>query len=110
MKIVYFQRKPYLHQFSIEKVFEGIQHHLSRENEVTIESVIMPYFSTGIFPRIKNIIWSKRHQGDINHITGDVHYLALGLDKRKTILTIHDLNFLNHGNPVARLILNFFWL
>ena len=30
------------------------------------------------------------HQGDINHITGDVHYLALGLPKRKTILTITD--------------------
>jgi glycosyltransferase involved in cell wall biosynthesis len=37
-----------------------------------------------------NLVEAPFHQGDINHITGDVHYLALALPKRNTILTIHD--------------------
>jgi glycosyltransferase involved in cell wall biosynthesis len=40
--------------------------------------------------RLLNLVEAPFHQGDINHITGDVHYLALTLAKRKTILTIHD--------------------
>ena len=40
--------------------------------------------------RLLNMVEAPFHQGDINHITGDVHYLALTLPKRKTILTITD--------------------
>jgi len=109
VKIIFFQRKSYPHQFSIEKVFDGIRKNIANEN-ATIEKAVMPFYSSGIFFRIKNVLWSKMHQGDVNHITGDVHYIALGLVKRKTILTIHDLNFLNHRNRLARFILRIFWL
>jgi glycosyltransferase involved in cell wall biosynthesis len=34
---------------------------------------------------------ARRYQGDVNHITGDVHYLTFLLPKAKTVLTIHDL-------------------
>ena len=49
-------------------------------------------------------------QGDVNHITGDVHFLALLMKKQKTILTIHDLGLLDHPSPVARKILKLFWV
>ena len=49
-------------------------------------------------------------QGDIHHLYGDVHFLALLLKKRKTILTIHDLVFLSHPNPLVRKVLKSFWL
>jgi glycosyltransferase involved in cell wall biosynthesis len=110
MRVVFFQRKPYPHQFSIEKVFEGVRHELAKDASVTVEVKVMPYYSTGILPRIKNIWWTREHQGDINHITGDVHYIALGLMKHKTILTIHDLNFLDHPNPIIRWLLKLFWI
>jgi len=110
MKIVFFQRKTNPHQFSIEKVFDGLQNQLAQDEQLVIDKKVMPCFSSGIVPRIKNVWWSRKHQGDVNHITGDVHYVALGLDKRKTILTIHDLNFLNHPNGLARFILKIFWL
>lgn len=108
MKITFFQRRPFPHQFSIEKVFDGIQQFISEK--VNTEKVIMPFFSSGFLSRLKNVIWGSKHQGDINHITGDVHYIALGLSKSKTILTIHDLNFLNHSNALARFVLKLFWL
>jgi glycosyltransferase involved in cell wall biosynthesis len=37
-----------------------------------------------------NIVEAAFRQGDINHITGDIHYLAALLRKRRTVLTIHD--------------------
>jgi glycosyltransferase involved in cell wall biosynthesis len=110
MTVVFFQRKPFAHQFSIEKVFEGIRQELQQQTSVTVEVKVMPHHSTGILPRIKNILWARQHQGDINHITGDVHYIALGLAKRKTILTLHDLNFLNHRLRLTRWLLKLFWI
>lgn len=68
------------------------------------------FFSNGIVPRIRGILEVRRHRRDINHVTGDVHYLALGLPGRRTVLTIHDCGFMNHPNWMARLILKWFWL
>jgi glycosyltransferase involved in cell wall biosynthesis len=68
------------------------------------------YYSNGFFKRAYNIVEAMFRQGDVNHITGDVHFLALLLKKEKTILTIHDLGFLSHPNFLIRKILKFFWL
>lgn len=110
MRVVFFHRKPHAFHFSIEKVFAGIKDELSKKKDLSVESAVLPHFSRGILPRMKSALWSRRRQGDINHITGDVHFIALCLDSRRTILTIHDLNFLDHPNKIARLILRFFWL
>lgn len=34
-------------------------------------------------------------QADVNHITGDIHYVALLLNRRRTLLTVHDCEVLN---------------
>ena len=49
-------------------------------------------------------------QGDVNHITGDIHYITIFLDKKKTVLTIHDCGFMDHPNRLARVVLYWFWL
>jgi glycosyltransferase involved in cell wall biosynthesis len=50
------------------------------------------------------------NQGDINHITGDIHFAALLLRKRKTILTIHDIgSTLNNKNILRKWILRLLW-
>ena len=36
-----------------------------------------------------NLKWVRRHKGSLNHISGDVHYIALATG-RNTVLTIHD--------------------
>jgi glycosyltransferase involved in cell wall biosynthesis len=108
MKVVFFQRKPHPFHFSIEKIFQGVKEH--HPQQVQVETAELPFVSQGFLPRFKGVLWSRKRQGDINHITGDVHFLALGLKKRKTILTIHDLNFLNHPNALARFVLKMFWL
>jgi glycosyltransferase involved in cell wall biosynthesis len=44
------------------------------------------------------------------HITGDIHFAAIGLGRRPTVLTIHDLGMLDEGNALARWVKKKFWL
>ncbi len=75
-----------------------------------VEVSICKYVSQGLFPRIYNIFEAAFRQRDINHITGDVHYINLFFNKSRSILTIHDCVFLKHPSPLARAVLKFFWL
>jgi len=79
------------------------------ESGTPIDAKLVPCFSKGLFPRLANIRWARKHQGDINHITGDVCYIALGMVKQKTILTIHDCFALVRLKGYKRFILKTFW-
>lgn len=107
-KIVYFNRKPReLGNFSIESYFQFIQAQLSHEFEVV--NKVMPYESSGLFKRLANALYCLFNQGDVNHITGDIHYVAAFLKKSKTILTIHDCGMLYQTTGLKHKIMMFFW-
>ena len=121
MKVVYLHRKPrQFGNFSIECYFEDIRSYLPIiSNEIEPIVYESPFFSDGILPRIKNILDAKKQtqrlKSDINHITGDVHFLTMGLNPRKTILTIHDCAFLEQNctslkDKLKRKFLKTFWL
>ncbi len=57
----------------------------------------------------KNLIYCFQNKGRINHISGDIQYVALTLG-RNTLLTIHDVqSILNHPNSLKRFFLYLFW-
>lgn len=107
ISVHFFTRKPNGFFFSIEELFETIQQNLS--TKVFIENHVMPFASTGLIYRIKNIVFAKRVKGFINHITGDIHYIAIFLPRRSTILTIHDCGELEKHTGLRKLILWLFW-
>lgn len=78
--------------------------------DVQSKVAVCRFFSLGFFKRVYNALEARYQQGDVNHITGDVHYLALFLNKKKTILTVHDCGFMNHPSLIARTVLGWFWL
>ncbi len=47
--------------------------------------------------------------GDVKHVTGDVHYLTLLLKKNRSILTIHDCYVLHLKSGLARQFFKTFW-
>lgn len=109
MKVTYFQRKSIKIHFSIELLFKEIKDGLDRSIVPFIW--ISPWYSEGLIPRIKMIRNVRKFNSDINHITGDVHFIALGLPRKNTILTIHDLGFMTEKrNAVSRWILKMFWI
>jgi glycosyltransferase involved in cell wall biosynthesis len=108
MQTVYFFRKanaPWHH--SIEELFGTIIDALPPE--VSPSRYVMKYDSIGLWKRIANTFDASAHQGEINHITGDVHYIAVLMKKKKTLLTIHDLRILSSGGWLRKAVLKFFW-
>jgi glycosyltransferase involved in cell wall biosynthesis len=69
----------------------------------------MPFESNGLWKRLANAIYCAFKQGDINHITGDINYVASFLNKSKTVLTIHDLGNLHDSNSIKHWLLMRFW-
>jgi glycosyltransferase involved in cell wall biosynthesis len=107
LKITHFQRKPFPGHVSIERLFSDIRNAMPDHMECSTH--VCPFFSKGVLPRIRNMLDARRHQSQINHITGDVHYLALALDKRRTLLTIADCASLDRLRGLRRAVLKLFW-
>ena len=92
----------------MEGIFDSVKSVLKDRVE------IHNFYADNKLSRLKNIQNVGKHAGPINHITGDVNFLAMGLrgKGRKNILTIHDFGF--YENPVhsivVKTIYKYFWL
>ena len=108
MKVTEFFRRRRACNDSIEKLFQQIAYSLP--GHMTAEKIELSFFSSGVINRLRLILEARRKQGAINHITGDVNFIALGLPKQRTILTVHDLGLLSHPNRMVRFLLKLFWI
>lgn len=108
MLITYFQRKSTSHLHSLERLFFDIRSHLPKDMQSMVCSSV--YTSSGLFKRIFDIIRAWFYQGDINHVTGDVHFLTYLLSRRRTILTILDCVMMERLTGFKKCIYWFFWL
>lgn len=88
--------------YSIERVFDTVRSSL--RNHYSVQVVRCPIPSSSRFWLPMGIWRAKRIHADVMHIVGDVHYIALGLSKAKTILTIHDLNSLDRRRGLRRIL------
>jgi glycosyltransferase involved in cell wall biosynthesis len=108
IRVAFFHRKPRaLGNFSIETYFQQIREHLPQPFQPVY--VEMPYESNGLWRRLANAMYCFFKQEDINHITGDIHYVAAFLKKKKTVLTIHDCGSLHDTAGLKRKIMRHFW-
>lgn len=108
VKVTHYHRRPRpLGNFSIESYFEGIR--ALAPADISISKFTSRYFSNGIVKRIYNIVEAYFHQSDINHVTGDVHFLTLLMPKKKTILTIHDCGILRELKGPKYWLTKLFW-
>jgi len=107
IKVVYFQRKPPTGFFSIERLFEDVRGALPKDIQTDV--LINRFFSKGVWPRIYDAWHASLNKADVNHVTGDVHYLTYFLTRRRTILTIHDCVTLERLQGVKRWMFWFFW-
>lgn len=106
--ITYFYRSPAPGFFSIERVFDDIQAVLSPKYKV--RRSYCPCVSRGILRRAWNAFRAALAQAEINHVTGDTHYLAIFLRGPRTVLTIHDCVMMHRLKGIPRAIYYFFWL
>ena len=92
--------------FSIERIFQQLSPILSQS--LSVESTAMKYSKITIGGMLANIRTAKACSADVYHITGDVHYVVLGLPPARTLLTIHDCVFLYSATGIKRRVLK--WL
>lgn len=107
LRVVYFFRKPFSDYFSIEELFRFIQSALP--SDIQFDNYYLKRFSKGLWDRLLSCVEVVGKQGKINHITGDVHFIAFLMNKRRTVLTIHDLEVLKRVKGISRFIIKFFW-
>lgn len=100
-------RHPVAGFHSIEGVFRTVHEHLQAPIEST--TVELPHISRRIGPRILNLLSAFWWKFDVYHITGDVHYLAMVLPGKKTVLTIHDVRNLVESTGIRKKIIEIVW-
>ncbi len=106
LSVTYFYREPRKTGVSIEGIFRLVRECL--KNDVEIKE----FYCDARLSRLQNTLQAGKYAGAINHITGDVNFLALGLKGKKNILTIHDLGHcdtLKKRSWLQFLVYKLFW-
>jgi glycosyltransferase involved in cell wall biosynthesis len=106
--VCYILRKNQSTYFSIERIFSlisGLMSHKADVRRVTVpHGRLLPWNILANFRAIRKV------KADIYHVTGDVHYLVLGLPAKKTILTVHDCVFMYRTSGLKRWFLQYMFL
>src|SRR5690606_4105122 len=69
----------------------------------------MPYGNSPL-DTLRNLLFFRTRKADVYHITGHVHYLAMRFSPANTVLTIHDVRFLDEPSRLKRFILKKLYL
>ena len=107
LRVLHILRAPNLENFSIERVYADVRGHI--DPRISVEVWESPFASRGILSRLRAIFAMRALQADVYHVTGDVHFLTLGLRRPRTVLTVHDTEFLDRASGIKRTLLWFFW-
>jgi glycosyltransferase involved in cell wall biosynthesis len=102
-----FLRKSVPGRFSIEALYQSLLPELVKSFDVKWNENRRP--SKGFFFRFFDAIDASFKQGQINHVTGDVHYLTYFMRRSRTILTIHDFVGLETSSGLKRSLLWLMW-
>jgi glycosyltransferase involved in cell wall biosynthesis len=106
LSITYFYREPRKTGVSIEGIFKLVADCLKEKVN------IREYYCDPNRSRLQNTLRAGKFSSEINHITGDVHFLALGLRGKKNVLTVHDLGHydtLKKRSFFKHLVYKLFW-
>jgi glycosyltransferase involved in cell wall biosynthesis len=107
IEVVHFQRRALVRQYSVERLFDDVRKALPRDIRVTLR--INKYPSQGIFNRVYDTLSARVNRGPVNHVLGDVQYLASFLPRDRTIVTVLDCVSLERLTGIKRWVLWLFW-
>jgi len=106
IKVSYFFRKPEPRFHSLESLFATVI--AAQPATVGAVSLAMPLAGASWRSLWCNSLFARRHQQDVNHITGHINYIALALG-RPTVLTIPDIQSSLQGRPVRDFWIKLLW-
>lgn len=107
LDVMLVQRRPGGGRFGVEKVLANVRTALP--DDIAPRVWTCRFESRGFWRRVANLAEAPFHQGRVTHITGDVHYLALTLFRRRTVLTVLDLVMLQRLEGWRRSVGRLLW-
>ena len=107
IKVIHYHRKPELDYYSIERLFIDIRAAMPSDIDVVVRE--STFLSRGVWRRVFNIVEAAFRQGDVNHVTGDVHFLTYLLKRERTVLTVHDCVSLERLSGIEKWCLRLLW-
>lgn len=107
LKVSHYQRKQSSGMFSLERLFADVRD--AMPTDINIVKQESTFVSKGMWRRAYNIVEAYFRQGDINHITGDVHFLTYLIKRQRTVLTILDCVGIVHLKGIKKELLRLFW-
>ena len=107
LHVTLFYRRPLPNYHSVERLFADIEDAMPAS--IDARAAVSRFVSRGVLRRLYNLFEASRRQGDVNHITGDVHYLAYALRGGKTVLTVLDLVLVHRLRGWRRAVMLNLW-
>jgi len=107
VRVTHYHRKPEATHFSIERVFADVRKYLPEGIKPRV--IEAPLHSRGLWRRLYIAVHATFFQGDVNHVTGDIHFLTIFLGKRRTLLTVCDLVSVRRLRGLRRWVFLLFW-
>jgi glycosyltransferase involved in cell wall biosynthesis len=107
IRVSFFERAAAESHFSIERLFDTVRGELP--SSILPERVCVPFRGARVWGCLVNAVVAACRQGNVNHVTGDIHYVTLLMRKRRTILTIHDCGTLDRLRGIRRWLYYWFW-
>jgi glycosyltransferase involved in cell wall biosynthesis len=106
--VIHHERRPLANfSYSIEKYFQTVR--TLMPHDIVVRQCQAPNESRGILPRVRNIVSARACGGQLHHVTGDIHYVAMGLPAQRTVVTVHDLAFLHNTSHARRAVIEWLW-
>lgn len=111
IKVIYFQRKPREgFNFSIENIFQNLRKNLKDKIDFSVS--ICSRYNDGYFSKFINIAEaaSRQRKNSINHITGELNFLNILMNKKKVLLTIHDCRYVERKKGFEKSLVKWLYL
>lgn len=89
MKITIYLRKPDI-AFSLEGIVNQLKCRFENDKDIELTIARSSYSKSGLINIIRAMLEARKFEGDVNHISGDIHYITYLLNAKKTITTMHD--------------------
>jgi glycosyltransferase involved in cell wall biosynthesis len=109
VKVTFYHRKPRaVGNYSVEFIFNYVRNRLA--SHIIAREAYASYESSGLWRRLYIAVEAMGRQSDVNHITGDINFVGILLNRKKTIQTILDCVLLEKTTGLKHAMLKTFWV
>lgn len=110
IKVNFFQRRPHAgFSFSLEYIFQDVRKRLN--DKIDAKIFISKCYNNGYYTKFVNIAEAGFRQGaEVNHVTGETHFLDFLMRKKTVVLTVLDCGMMVRKKGIEKKIVRWLYL